>query len=347
MEIINDRLLGYLPFAAEPLLSWQERTDIHRFLLDLSDMQGTILLPDGHKEAVCYRDYGDFLFQHGKREYRNWAYHFTQSAEKSVEAYRGKSDSVTLPDFYQNPSFGETAKYLLAWDGIVGTALSSGAFFSIAHILESVDDLECSRKLASELYYKHASQVLRSFLEDLVLPVYFAENPSAYSDWKINNYRTPPLRRRNGILKGLKDRQLLDDRIVDEISELYGDLNSFIHGSENRLVNRGRYTRDWVGHAFNMDSYLTWTDHVKKAVATAMFLLRANLAQWEAFRINSRVVCLICHNVDDFDTEKFVFGGEEFSRYLCKSCGDSVTHSSEGKQAYGQSIGDQLISYQY
>lgn len=188
METINDRLFEHLPFAAEPLLSWQEGTDIHCFLLDLASTEGTILLPDGHKETASYKDYGHIVFQQGKRNYRNWAYRFTQSAEGSVKAYKSYADSVALPDFYEDSSFGTTAKYLVAWDAIVGEALSSTAFFSIAHILESVDDLECSRKLASELYYKHASQVLRSFLEDLVLPVYFADNPSAYSKWRRNNY---------------------------------------------------------------------------------------------------------------------------------------------------------------
>lgn len=347
MEIIGDQLLEHLPFTADPLLSWQEGTDLHSFLLDISDQEGTILLSDGRKEIVNYRDYGDYLFHQGKREYRNWAYHFTQSAEKSVVAYKGFADSVTLPDFYEDESFGTVAKYLVAWDGVVHTALSSGAFFSIAHILESLDDIECSCKLASELYYKHASQIIRSFLEDLVLPIYFAENPSAYSSWKQNKYRTPPLRGRKGILTELENDGVLSDELAGDVSELYGDLNSFIHGSEKRLVNRGHYSRSWVGHAFDIDAYLEWCNNVMKAITLGIHLLNINLSQWEALRIQHKVLCPICHNDKNFRIETLTFGGEKFTSYLCESCGDKMTHNFEGRQAYGQSNNGQLISYQY
>jgi hypothetical protein len=201
--------------------------------------------------------------------------------------------------------------------------------------------------LASELYYKHAQQVLRSFLEDLVLPVYFATNPNAYASWRDNNYRTPSLRGAKGILKSLVKGQVLDEEFAGEISKLYGNLNSFIHGSERRLVNKGHYTRSWVGHAFNMKDYLEWCSYTTAAVIVAAHLLQINLDQWEAFRAQRQVLCPICHNVEGFSTEEFVFGGEKFTRYFCPSCGDEMTLSFNGRQAFGQSINGELVSYQY
>lgn len=348
MKLISDKLLVQLPFSAESLLSWREDTDLHSFLSELSDHEGTIIMSDGRRETVNYVDYGDFLYEQGTRDFRSWAHRFTQSAEKSVGSYKGLVDSIELPDFYEHHSFGTLAKHIVAYEGIVHTALQSGVFFSIAHINESMDDLRCSLMLASELYYKHALQVLWSFLEDLVLPVYFATNPNAYVSWRENNYRTPPLRgAKKGILTGLVKGRVLDDELAGEVSDLYGNLNSFIHGSERRLVNKGHYTRNWVGHAFNMDDYLEWCSYVTAAVILAAHLLQVNLAQWEAFRTQSKVVCPICHNDEDFSTEEFVFGGEQFTRYNCQTCGDEMTHSFNGRQAYSQNYKGEIISYQY
>lgn len=347
MEIISDRLLEYLPFSAEPLLLWGEETDLYGFLSDLTGMEGTIVTVDGHKEAVSYEHFGDHLFHKGKRDFRKWAHRFTRSAEESVASYKGIARSIELPDFYEGTSFGRIAKYIVAWEGLVHCVLSSGAFFSIAHTLESLDDLKCSLTLASQLRYKHSLQVLRGFLEDLVLPIYFAMNSKAYSEWKANNFRTGPLRGPNGVLKKLVNGQVLDEELANHVSELYADLNSFIHGSERRLINKGHYTRTWVGLAFNMDDYLEWCTLTATAVTLAVHLLKINLAQWERLRANSRIVCPICHNSEHFSAEEFVFGGEQFTKYSCQSCGDEMTHNYEGRQTFGQTIDGELFSYQY
>lgn len=349
MEHINDALLAYLPFSTESLMSWGEKSDLYRFLSELSNHEGILVTANGERETVNYRasGYGDKLFHAGKRRFRSWAYHFMHSAEKNVDAYRGFANSVSLPDFYESESFGTVAKYVVAWDGLVNNALSSGTFFSIAHILESEDDLRCSLKLASELYYKHAIQVLRSFLEDLVLPVYFATNPPAYARWRENNYRTPPLRGPKGVLNKLVNKEVLFDELRNHVGELYDNLNSFIHGSEQRLINSGHYTKDWVGHAFKEESYLEWCTYVSTAVTLAIHLLRINLAQWEQFREERRIVCPICHNDRDFSANEFTFGGEMFTQYGCQSCGKEMTHSFDGRQAYGQWFDGKLFSYQY
>ena len=57
---------------------------------------------------------------------------------------------------------------------------AESAFFSLAHILETFSDLECSILLASRLYYKQAIQVLRSYLETSVLQLYFIKDIDAF-----------------------------------------------------------------------------------------------------------------------------------------------------------------------
>ena len=201
--------------------------------------------------------------------------------------------------------------------------------------------------LASRLYYKHAIQVLRSFLEDLTLPIYFATKPDAYVRWRENDYHGPPLRGPKGVLAILVKSQTIESSLADQVSELYNNLNSFIHGNERRLVNKGQYTRTWIGHAFNIRDYLEWCEYVTAALTLGAHLLKANLDQWDAYMANRRILCPICHNENDFVTERFVLGGEEFTRYDCQSCGDKMTISFTGNLAFARGKGGEIHSYQY
>lgn len=175
--MINDRALRYLPFYAEPLLQWNIETDLLGFLYEICDQPGVIVMSDGTREDINYRFYGRYLYEEGKEESRYWAHRCTRSTKENAPAPGASRREIHVPDFYENPTFGEVAKYMIAWEGTVHATLSSGLFFSIAHILESLNDLACSRNLALQLYYKQASQILRNFLEDLVLPVHFAQKP--------------------------------------------------------------------------------------------------------------------------------------------------------------------------
>lgn len=349
MELLGDHVMDYLPFSSEPLLSWGVETDLLRFLLELNDIDGVLVTADGNRGTVNYKDFGAHVYHAQKRRMLGWAHRFTESAEKSIVSYKGKKESVELPDFYEHPSFGETSKYIVAWEGVVSSALTTGTFFSIAHVKESIDDLNCALTLAAELYYKHSFQVLRGFLEDLVLPLYFANNPQAFSAWQANSYRTPALRGRgnSGILNELTEAGTITDDLANEVSTLYGNLNHFVHGKEERLLNNGFYTREWIGHAFRLNNYLEWCQYVKRAVTVAIHLLRINLSQWERLKENNNLICPICNSSENFDSEKFVFGGEEFTKYYCRLCGDEFTQSFDGRRAYGQSFDGELLTYQY
>lgn len=145
----------------------------------------------------------------------------------------------------------------------------------------------------------------------------------------------------------LVDQQVVPQALADRLAILYDDLNGFVHGSERRLINKGQYTRSWMGHTFVFEDFQQWCSHVKEAVFLGIHLLRVNLTQWDDFRSQRTVVCPICHNVKGFDEERFSFGGEEFINYRCRVCSDVMTHNHEGRQAYGQSFGGEIVSYQY
>jgi hypothetical protein len=340
MEIIRDEVITCLPFSPEAIVNWTPTGDLQNFLYAINDLPGVVLEANGDRRVTNYRHCGESSYHQGKKEFRDWAYRFGKLA-------RDIGGDADLPDFYEDLNFGLAAKYIIAWNEGVMSALSSGTFFSIAHILESVDDLRCSLGLASQLYYKQAQQTLRSVLEDVLLPIYFVQRRSEYLNWKANNYRTPQIRGRNGIVRSLVDDQIIPEDLAEKVSSFYGELNGFVHGSERRLINSGHYSRTWVGHAFNQEDYSGWCRSIETSVILGMKLLRINLGQWEKFRSQRLVVCPICHNDNHFDTEEFSFGSEHFTKYHCKSCGDEVTHNSEGRETYRQSYDGEVISYQY
>ena len=347
MEIISDEVVKCIPFSPGPIITWNTNTDLQNFLYAINNLRGVVLRVNGQREVTDYRDSGKSAYEQGQKEFREWAYRFGKSARDNSAVPEASSNLIDAPDFYENSSFGLAAKYIIAWNEGVMSALSSGAFFSIAHILESVDDLTCSLNLAAQVYYKHAHQALRSFLEDVILPIHFAQHRSEYLQWKTNNYRTPTLRGRKGMLRGLANDQIISQSLADEVAQLYDNLNGFVHGSEKRLINKGQYSRTWVGHGFSQDDYLEWCGSVEKTILLGIKLLRINLGQWEDLRSQRLTVCPICHNDKDFDVETFSFGGENFTKYLCQKCGDQVTHNYEGREAYKQTYAGRDVSYQY
>ncbi len=85
---------------------------------------------------------------------------------------------------------------------------------------------------------------MRGYLENLVLPIYFCEYPDRFDQWKANNYRIPTMRGKQGILKDLADKQVIPADLAAEASLIYDGLNSYIHGSERKLISRGIFTGD-------------------------------------------------------------------------------------------------------
>ncbi|MDT4952080.1 MAG: hypothetical protein QOJ02_218, partial [Acidobacteriota bacterium] len=248
------------------------------------------------------------------------------------------------PDLYQDSIFGKAGKYFVAWERLVQRALEDSAFYSIAHVLESEDDLKCSIHLASNYYYKQASQTLRSFLEDLILPIHFCEVPQDYTKWIANNYRVPSMRTRkkDGMLDTLTQRNVLSSTLADEAGRLYGELNSFVHGSEARLINKGLYTNQGQGHVFKIDDLYEWCKYFSQTVDAGIQLLKISLDQWDGFRKIRRLICTYCHNDKNFDSKKYTFGGEEFTKYTCRNCAHEMTFDANWAQWYAVSLHNKL-----
>lgn len=328
IEIIPKTVFNYLPFSAEPLSQWNDKTDLLLFLSALFDKPGLIISANGISTPVNYQNYSLNIYERGQKSFQIWVKRFLIAAQETNPAPGAVSQTIKIPRFSEENSFGRVAKYIIAWDGVITEILSESEFFSIGHILESETDLICSLHLAANLYYKQALQVLRSFLEDLVLPIYLCDNYDKFIVWKLNDYRVPTLRGRNGILKDLVNRQILTGEIADKISDLYRALSSCIHGTENRLIHKGIYTGRWMGQTFKYDEFCEWTNYLSHSVDLGIHLLRTNISQWQNIRNSCKVLCYICHNDKDFDTEKYEFGGKWYIRYYCRQCGNEMSFTA-------------------
>jgi hypothetical protein len=334
--LLPETSLQQLPLSAEPLSQWQGHDDLFQFIQVLYSY---------------FPAFGYYLYRQGKKKMRAWATNFATPIKKAHSIPEGPRRAIEVPNFRENALFGKAAKYVVAWNTSVQSLLEEDGFYSLAHIRESEDEIECSLLLASNFYYKQAVQVLRSFLEEVVLPINFCENVVEFSQWKENNYRTPPLRGRDGLIKRLVERGILTDEIANAVSVLYNDLNGYIHGSENRLIHKGTHTGSSIGLAFKADDFRNWCEYLSRSIDLGIRLLRINYVQWERIRsakwaeLRSRgkVLCSQCHNEEDFDVEfvspetfktlGFSADGEVIAvdnpstgifRYRCRRCGSDI-----------------------
>ncbi|MBD2166366.1 hypothetical protein H6G04_18380 [Calothrix membranacea FACHB-236] len=327
MEIIPANCIQILPFLSEPISSWSDKTDLLSFLLCLYDKAGSMMDSAGQVTTFNYSSYGKHLFDVSIKRYQSICSDFENQAKQVNPAPAAKNQAETIPDFSQDSFFGLMAKYAIAWDGTISEVLSESAFFCLAHVLEAQSDLDCSILLASKLYYKQALQVLRSFLEEVIMELYFCTNQSDLQAWKLGNYRVPPLRGKNGVLSILFSKSLLTEDLADQISALYGDLNSSIHGAETQLINRGVFQGTWAGMIFKYDRYRDWCNYFSRCVEVGLKILRVTVNLWENTRPIDSLQCDVCHN-EDFDIEKNAFAGIPQTTLKCRICGSNRTYDS-------------------
>jgi hypothetical protein len=169
--------VGTLPLKSESIALWSKPSDLHSFLCDLYDDDGEIIDQSGVRTAVNHRDYGDTLFERGKLSFLPMASEFQAIAEKNraePDPFGNPIQIDSPPNFAQDASFGLMATHAVAWAAVVEALLSDSQFFSLPHILEAREELDCSVLLAKNLYYKQALQMLRSLLELNVAHVHFA-----------------------------------------------------------------------------------------------------------------------------------------------------------------------------
>jgi hypothetical protein len=337
MQIIPQSCLTLLPFAAQPVPAWGEDSDLLRFLTCLFDKPAVLIDSRGTKYQGTYSSYGRYLYEHGVKKVLGLSESFGESARAAKPAPAASTKLEPVPDFSGDSNFGLMAKYYVAWDGVTSEVLSESAFFSIAHVLESEAEIDCSILLASKLYYKQALQVLRNYIEGAILQLYLSGNLSAFSDWKANAFRIPSFRGRNGMLENLISRGILPGTLADEASALYGELNGSIHGAEDKLIHRGTFTREWSGLIFQYDCFQEWCGYRTQCITLGIHLLHIGTNLWQEILAadTTGIYCSTCHSKNNFDASERQIPGHAVTTLECRTCGNRMTFGSDWVRSRG------------
>jgi hypothetical protein len=347
-DVITDKAISLLNFSNESLTTWTEVAttsgDLAAFLSELYNESAFILSKEGeifHLDESTRKNITDRTLEEGINTSSVLAKKFTLYEMNSFPAPAAARTYKKIdPDYFlHNKVFGKTLKYLVAWKNICGCILAESAFFSQAHLLEARTDIDACLEMAAQFYYKQSFQILRGFLENAVLPVYFCDRPNEFEKWRSNNYHTPPLRGKDkwgkdGILNSLEKSGLITNELSKNVSSLYGQLNGSIHGTEKYLIHKGVHKNAWSGLLFKEQDFLNWCTAISKSVELGAKLLQINVKQLMSLRGLTNTVCTTCHNDKNLKLEEFIFGGRNFKRYSCHICGHQSTFDDDGNLSH-------------
>jgi hypothetical protein len=268
----------YLPFSFEPLSEWSDKTDLLQFLYELFTQEAVVTGPFGRKVYSNYRSYGKYLFDLGFEYFKDLASQFKVEVENNLPKPGAKIIKAITHDFLKNKYFGKMAKSAMAWNAIGNQIFSENAPLSMTHLLETATEIKCSIFLAKNLFYKQAIIVLRSFLEELISPLFFSNNANLFQLWKQNqDTPLPNMRGRNGMLVDLKSRKIISKRLNQKVDKLYKEMNRYIHGKEEYLINKGMYTDQWKGLIFKEKEFKRWASYLSQTVAAGIKIVYAQL----------------------------------------------------------------------
>ncbi len=313
IEIIPKKCIDILPLSPEPIASWNKQSDLLMFLVEMYKLDG-------------YASYGKHLFEEGLKRWDKTLIEFRDNAVKATPAPAAEEQAEPIPNFKSDSYLGLMAKYSIAWHSADEAVLSESAFFSLAHVLEAGSELESSILLAANLYYKQALQVLRNYIEGMVVQLYFCDNLGDFEAWQEGTYKVPSLRGKGGMLEVLESGGLLPTDLSKLASDLYGDLNGSIHGAERRLLHTGVFEGKWAGCIFKYERFKEWCECFARCVDVGIRILRLSSNLWLNTRPQDRIVCDVCHNAiaTEFEIDKSELNAGTVS-FRCKRCG-SIQH---------------------
>jgi hypothetical protein len=291
MDAILELPGSYLPFSAEPIRQWSVSTDIVRFIA------GTIGIEP--RDPVA-RGVTASQLRSGRRIAQRTARDFEKSAREDARR-RHRSDFPAL-DLTADPAFGLAAKYQLAWGQLACRAIAQRRAFSTAHLMESMAEISCSRHLAQGFYYKQALQILRNFLEEMVLSIYFQVHPDKFAEWRspTASSKMPPVR--GTMLPSLSAHSHIPAALSQQVGAIYEKLNGYTHGHEARLLHR--FHALGPSESFDILALHDWCDAVTETLLAGIGLLQANVIAWGRTQHTSAVrACAKCGNADRFSIQ--------------------------------------------
>ncbi len=325
-RLIPQEAIKLLPLKPEPINIWQAKNlDSVEFIKHICDKDSYVTYPDGHREKVNYKSFWKTLYQSSLKKFKLTAKQFYKEATKHSPVPASTIGSVKIPDFLADNYFGSVAKYYSCYAAIINGALSENHFFSISHLMESQEEMECSILLAQNLYYKQALQVLRNFIELLVCQLLFCWDSKEFENWRNGNFRLPRLRGKGGLLDILLKANQISSSLSQRTAKTYDTLNSYIHSSERNLIHRGQYKGQYKGYIFDYDYFNIWCRSFSDIIEHGIMLLEAHFEQLN--KLNKEGLnCSICHNQKGWEIYgEHKYAGVTYIDLKCTVCSNIVT----------------------
>lgn len=325
-SLITDKALQLFPLKAEPINAWNNRNlDLKKFLKHLCDKEGEVTYADGVPRKTNYKSYWKTLFKSGLVKFRSIAKEFETEAKTTAPTPASTVPKVKIPSFIDDKYYGLVAKYYICYDGAINIALSENHLFSIAHMMETQQELDCSILLAQSLYYKQSLQVLRNFVESLVAMILFCHDSRAFYDWRKGTFRMPiRFRGKDSLLEQLTIESQISPTLNKSTSTIYARLNSYVHSMERNLIHRGAYKGKYKGFIFDYDYFKIWCCLFSDVVHNGILLLDAHSNQLAKLQ-NEGIKCSVCHNETKFDSEEDEFAGTKYLKLTCLVCKSQMT----------------------
>ena len=158
-------------------------------------------------------------------------------------------------------------------------------------------------------------------MEISLLSFYFSFNKAEYEKWKnIPNYKIPFFHKKKGsLISDLQEKKILSPDQAIILSNLYTNLNRFIHSHSESITNRKIHTGKWVGRHYNPEFTLQWTETYIVSTDIILRIYCNYLLKWGNIPDEcSKKICPICHKSDFFIDNDPIFN--EIELFTCNEC---------------------------
>lgn len=338
---IPAKCLALLPFKSEALTRWGNRSDLAEFRHRLQE--------DGDVGEMPWADY------EGRREQGD---QITLLADEltsgSTHGYHERRPgSRKAVNYRRDAAFGGFAKAWEVWGYVEEELLSEAGFYSLAHTLEAKTDIDCALVLIKQYFYRQAFICLRTFLEDVLFPLYHLHHPGEFAKWRAGTNQHLTVRGKDGAVARLLKKGAIDQPFADRINTAYGEHNPAVHGHADVIINAGVFDRNWQGLSFKREELNDWLVKAKECLEIGLVLVKSTSDGWLALTCSGPMVCPTCHSTD-FSVKaratkpvkdiEFQLGGRTviFStpkgprpvlyRYRCRGCGKTINSTRSRRE---------------
>ncbi len=339
--MIPARCLALLPFKSEPLTRWGKRSDLAEFRHRYQD--------DGDVGELPWADH------EGRRDRLGQITALADELTRgSVHGYHERRPGKSRPvNYRRDAAFGGFAKAWEVWEHVDEELLSESGFFSLAHTLEAKTDIDCALVLIRQFFYRQAFICLRTFLEDVLFPLYYLHHPGEFAKWRAGTNHHLTVRGDDGAVARLLKKGAIDQSLAGRIKTAYGEHNPAVHGHAEAIIHAGIFDRNWQGLSFKREELHDWLVKAKECLEIGLVLIKSTSDDWQALTRSGPMVCDTCHSTDfrikawpskPAKDVEIQFGGRLIKlsapkeprpvlyKYTCRSCGKTINSTRSRRE---------------